>query len=185
MIFVKAMKYRIVLLTLMSLTLAGGCEPSNVSYRGLTPQLTPMNDEQQFRQVAHIEDESIVGDNATDGRGATDVALEWADKYAKISQKLVYADKRNRELEQEKAQLSSRIAELETELKQTKGELDDANVMLDEMKRDLNDWRKNVLAYRKEIMTSQAAQLNALHKILELLGGEVQQANLQGGNAGR
>ncbi|MBS3821157.1 MAG: hypothetical protein GVY16_04725 [Planctomycetes bacterium] len=158
----------------------GGCEPTNVSYRGLTPQMTPMNDETEVRQVAHLDDESIVGDVNTDGRGATDVALEWADKYAKISQKLVYADRRNRELEKEKAQLNQRITELEGELKRTKSELADANVMLEEMKRDLNDWRKNVLAYRKEIRMSQTAQLNALQKILELLGGEVQT-----GSAGR
>lgn len=173
------MKHAMILTVVAAAMLAGGCEPGNVSYRGLTPQMTPMNNETQIRQVAHLEDESIRGDGATDGRGATDVALEWADKYAKISQKLVYADRRNRELEQEKTHLNKQIAELNADLKRTKDELADANVMLEEMKRDLNDWRKNVLAYRKEIMTSQAAQLNALHKILELLGGEVNNGGVQ------
>lgn len=173
------MKSLTIILSVMTLAMAAGCEPSNISYQGLTPQLTPMNNEQRLQSVAHIQDESIVGDGATDGRGATDVALEWADKYAKVSRELVYSDKRNRELEKEKAALSQQIAQLETELKQARSELDDANVMLDEMKRDLNDWRKNVLAYRKEIMASDAAQLNALQKILEMLGGEVNGGALQ------
>lgn len=45
--------------------------------------------------------------------------------------------------------------------------------MLIELRGELTKWKSNVLGFRQEIQTAQQAQLEALQKVLRLLGGEV------------
>ncbi len=127
----------------------------------------------QPSDVDYVNDTSIVGSDKNSGRGATEAALEWSDKYAKSAQELLYANKRITELEAEKKELSTNLAKLKVDVESYKNELNDANLMLNEMKKDLKEWQANVLGYRNQMMSAQSAQLAALQKILELLGGEV------------
>ena len=125
-----------------------------------------------------IKDTTIVGDENNTGRGATEAAIEWADKYAKVAQELLFANKRLAEVRAEKKKLQDEITKLKGQLKSYRAELADANAMLEEMKKDLKEWQNNVLGYRKQMMAAQSAQLSALQKILELLGGEVASADV-------
>ncbi len=131
------------------------------------------------RSSDRIRNTAIVGDESNTGRGATEAAIEWADKYAKAAQELLFANKRLVEVQAEKKKLHTDITKLKTELKSYQAELADANAMLGEMKKDLKEWQNNVLGYRKQMMSAQSAQLAALQKILELLGGEVAASDIQ------
>ncbi|MBN1942414.1 MAG: hypothetical protein JW849_03880 [Phycisphaerae bacterium] len=124
-------------------------------------------------QADYVRDETLAGDNDGSDRGATDVAVEWADKYAKTAQELLYANQRIGELEGDKKKLQTQIAQLRSQLEAYQRELNDANAMLNDMKQDLKEWRANVLGVRKDFLASQNAILNSQYKILELLGGEV------------
>jgi chromosome segregation ATPase len=164
------MKRIMTLTTMLMLGLTIGCDAFKGGYEE-TQKNPPRAD------TTYLQAETVAMENDAERRGAVDQALDWADKYAKAAQNLVYANQRIQELEAEKAELAKQQVALKKEMEQYKKELQDAHAMLDEMKKDLNDWRENVLGYRKEIMASQAAQLKALQKILELLGGEVRTAS--------
>ena len=51
-------------------------------------------------------------------------------------------------------------------------ELAEANNLLVEMDKNLDNWRKDVLGFREEMRQADAAQIEALQKILSLLGAE-------------
>ena len=57
---------------------------------------------------------------------------------------------------------------------QTKKELTQANELLIEMRIELNNWKTNILGFRDEIRDTEKAQFEALLKILEVLGGEIE-----------
>lgn len=158
----------------MVMTCALGCEQMAMDQEARQgPKARPASD------ADYMGETSIVGDEKNTGRGATATAIEWAEKYAKNAQELVFANKRISELDGEKRKLNADIAKFKAEMETYKTELSDANAMLNEMKKDLKEWQSNVLGYRKQMMSAQSAQLSALHKILELLGGEVPASNLQ------
>jgi septal ring factor EnvC (AmiA/AmiB activator) len=127
------------------------------------------------REATHLADETVTGDGETGGRTAVESAMKWADKYAEAAKELIVVNRRIGEMEKEKKALQAQLAQLQKENATLKRELGDANAMLVDMKKDLKEWRRNVLGFREEIITSQSAQLKAMQRILELLGGEVTQ----------
>ena len=102
-------------------------------------------------------------------------AVELTEKYAAQSEKLSGLKQQNSRLTEENQQLKARVSLLEPQLRQTQKELDSANSLLVEMRVELNNWKNDVLGFRDEIRMAQKAQLEALQKILQLLGGEYQQ----------
>lgn len=127
----------------------------------------------------YVQGETVVDGAGDLARGATDVAMEWADKYAKVAQELLFANKRIADLEREKKKSQTQVAAIQAELAGYQRELNDANAMLSDMKHDLKEWRGNVLGIRKDFMASQNAILSSQQKILELLGGEVSRVRFQ------
>jgi predicted nucleic acid-binding Zn-ribbon protein len=83
----------------------------------------------------------------------------------------------NQKLIAENRRFRDRIAVLEPELRQAKKELDEANDFLIEMRIELNNWKADILGFRDEIRNADKAQLEALLRILEVLGGEVKLAS--------
>jgi hypothetical protein len=158
----------LVALLMTTLPLLTGCD-QQLTLHGQTPNAKPAN----LDRVDYVDDETVVDPDGDSARGATDVAMEWADKYAKATQELLYANKRIDDLENDKKKLQTQIASLKAELAGYQRELNDANAMLNDMKKDLKEWRANVLGIRKDFIASQNAILASQYRILELLGGEV------------
>jgi hypothetical protein len=161
---------RTLILTVLVAAMLSGCEDQMAFKGGQTP--SPSRNDPS-RSASYIEEETVTGDAHTEGRGAVDAAMEWADKYAKVAQELLYANKRIGELETDKKKLQTEMAALKAELGAYQRELNDANAMLSDMKKDLKEWRASVLGIRKEFLASQNSILLSQQKILELLGGEV------------
>ena len=66
------------------------------------------------------------------------------------------------------------------ELEQAKKELAEANDLLIEMRIELNNWKSNIIGFRDEMRDADKYQLEALLKILKVLGGEVNTDKSQG-----
>jgi DNA repair exonuclease SbcCD ATPase subunit len=103
---------------------------------------------------------------------ATDSAVEWSVKYAQTSEKLLAAQRENQELMEKIRALAGQAAKLQAELDGSKKQLKDADAMLLELRTELEKWKTNVLGFREEMRAADQAQLEALHKVLRLLGGE-------------
>lgn len=107
------------------------------------------------------------------GRTAVESAIELSEKYAKLSEYTAELRRRNQGLLTETSQLKERVAALDAKLQQTQKELTEANDLLIKMRIELNNWKTNVLGFRDEIRQAEEAELEALLKILKILGGEV------------
>jgi chromosome segregation ATPase len=108
------------------------------------------------------------------GRTAVESAIELSEKYARLSEQTSELREKNKDLINENTMLKRKAASLEAELKQTQKELTEANDLLIEMLTELNNWKNSILGFRNEMRKAQKAQLEALLKVLEILGGEIE-----------
>jgi len=129
--------------------------------------------EEPTSQADYLPQTAVKADHETEGPTAVDSALEWMRKYTKTAETLVQTQKQKEQLEEDKRKLLAEKTRLETELERAQTELEQANALLIEMRRELEGWKKNVLGFRNEIRDAEKAQLEALAKVLRLLGGEV------------
>ena len=159
-------------LVVVALALAG-CDQMRMAYEPGTMAPPAGQGQPGGGDGAQLPRASVTADQNTRGPSAVDSALAWSAKYAKAVENLNLAEKKNRALAKSNRELQKQIAGLQSELTQTKKEVTDANAMLIEMRKDLMEWKKNVWGFREEIREAQRAQLEALHKLLELLVGEV------------
>jgi len=109
---------------------------------------------------------------APEGPTPVEQALELQRKLDECTKLLAQAREHNEKLVTANADLTTRSGEATMELKQARQELDDANLMLREMKKELTKWKQDVLGFRQEMRQAQAAQLDALHRVLKVLGAE-------------
>ncbi len=114
------------------------------------------------------------GDTPLEGRTAVESAIELSEKYAKLSDVSVTLRQENQRLTSENENLREQISTLDAKLKQTQKELAEANDLLIEMLTELNHWKSNILGFRGEMRDAASAQLEALLKVLEILGGEAE-----------
>ncbi len=115
-------------------------------------------------------------ETAGEDRTAVESAVELSEKYAALSDEAAELSDSKKKLTEENTQLKGKAAALQTELEQTKKELTEANELLREMLTELNTWKSNVLGFQQEMREADKTQLEALLKILKLLGGEVKVA---------
>ena len=118
-------------------------------------------------------------DTPLQGRTAVESAIELSEKYARLSDQSVGLREENQQLVTENETLLQQIATLETRLRQTQKELGEANDLLIEMLTELNNWKTNILGFRGEMREAAKAQLEALLKVLEILGGEAEAGSLE------
>ncbi len=104
--------------------------------------------------------------------GATDSALAWSQKYEELLKQQQQQTEKNQALVTENSDLKQTISKLQGEMAKTKKELDEANVFLQDMHRELTQWKADVLGYRDEMRQAQSAQMEALIRILKVLGAE-------------
>ena len=115
-------------------------------------------------------------DAAPKGQTAVDSAIELSKKNSELFEQMTVLQRENQRLTAENTQFKDRIAVIEPELKQAKKELNEANDLLIEMRIELNNWKTDILGFRSETRDADKAQLEALLRILEVLGGEVKLA---------
>ena len=103
---------------------------------------------------------------------AVESAIEISSKYAKLSEEAATLKQQKQNLDAENQRLKDEAQNCRSRLEQTQKELADANDLLLEMRVELNNWKNNILGYRDEMRDAEKAQLEALLKILKLLGAE-------------
>jgi len=117
-------------------------------------------------------------DTPLEGRTAVESAIELSEKYARLSDQTVSLREENQRLVTENENLKRQITSLEARLQQTQKELGEANDLLIEMLTELNNWKTNILGFRSEMREAAKAQLEALLRVLEILGGEAEAGTL-------
>ncbi len=122
-------------------------------------------------------------DAAPQSRTAVESAVALLEKHAELSKQVAELEKKNRGLMAENQQCKDQVTTLETELKQARKELDEANDLLVDMRIELNNWKADVLGFRDEMREAEVAQLEALLRILKILGGEVAAVSVQADGA--
>ncbi len=104
---------------------------------------------------------------------AVDAALEWSKKFSEVSERLTLANEENRLLRKENLEFKQQLTKLQTDMSLAEKELQEANTMLMQLQEELENWKTNVLGFRREMRQAQRVQIEALTKVLKLLGGEV------------
>ncbi|MGE5297114.1 MAG: hypothetical protein ACM3VT_20005 [Solirubrobacterales bacterium] len=123
-------------------------------------------------------------DTPLEGRTAVESAIELSERYAKLSDQSVTLRQENQRLTSENESLRQQLTDLDAKLKQTQKELSEANDLLIEMLNELNHWKSNILGFRGEMRDAAKAQLEALLKVLEILGGQAEAGALGQQHAG-
>ena len=163
----KKFEYTFLLMT--AAVVLGGCTLENgqpeiiLEAKPSGPQTREKNNENVSKRFE---------ESAKSGENVVRSAVELSEKYAKQSSELSDLKEENKELLKENQELKDNIALLEPKLKQTQKELEAANNLLVEMRVELNNWNNNVLGFRDEMRMAEKAQLETLHRILRILGGE-------------
>lgn len=99
-------------------------------------------------------------------------ALAWSQKYEELLKQQQKQTEKSQALVTENSDLKQTIDKLQQDLAKTKKELEEANVFLQDMHRELTQWKSDVLGYREEMRQAQSAQMEALIRILKVLGAE-------------
>jgi hypothetical protein len=111
-------------------------------------------------------------ESPSEGPTAVESAIELSQKYAKLSEEAAVLRRQNVDLVAENRRLKEQMGALEAKLQGAQKELTEANDLLREMLIELNNWKTDVIGFREEIRAADRAQLEALLKILKVLGGE-------------
>lgn len=167
----QTFKKIILLLSLITMFLISNCvsvqEPPRAAMR------TDFNERQQNPSVANRFQES-----ASQKPTVVESAMELSQQYAKLSEETAVLRQQNRDLNGANQLLEEQVVALDTQLQQAQKELSEANDVVIAMQIELNSWKNDILGFRDEIRDAETAQLEALLKILTVLGGEVNVASL-------
>jgi uncharacterized coiled-coil DUF342 family protein len=120
---------------------------------------------------------------AAKGTTAVESAIELSEKYAALSEEAAGLRQKSQDLTAKNQQLQEQAAAFEAQLRQTQKELAEANDLLVEMRVELNNWKSNILGFREEMRDAETAQLEALLRILKVLGGQTVES-AKAGNPG-
>jgi chromosome segregation ATPase len=104
---------------------------------------------------------------------AVESAIAISDKYAKLSEEAAALKQRKDALEAENQKLKDDLRAARENLEKAQKELTEVNDLLVQMRLELNNWKSDVLGFRNEMRDAEKAQIEALLKILRLLGGEI------------
>ena len=113
----------------------------------------------------------VRNDGTGEAPGAVESVVLLNEKLAYAQEKLLAAQAENRRLSDQAARQTDEIHTLKTQLAVTQKELADANDLLREMRQGLDKWKSDVLGFRQEMRAAQKAEIEAMIKILTLLGG--------------
>lgn len=123
-------------------------------------------------------------ESTTQGPTMVESAMDLSKKYARLSEEVATLRQKNHNFIAENRRLKDQLTTVEVQFQQTQKELTEANDLLIEMRIELNNWKANILGFRDEIRDAEKAQLEALLKVLKILGGEVKTESAQGQDTG-
>jgi chromosome segregation ATPase len=170
----------ILLLTLlMPMFLLLSCLPEQ-SPPKVVVQPNPVEEQQRASVAKRFQESASQIENPT----VVESAMELSKKHAKLSEEAAVLRQQNKEHIVRNQQLENQVVALESQLRQAQKELSEANELLMTMRIELNNWKVDILGFRDEMRDAETAQLEALLKILKVLGGEVEAESAQGGDAG-
>ena len=106
------------------------------------------------------------------GPEASSEAVNLTERYTQLVETAAALKQENQGLAEENSRLKRQIETLEVQLKQAQAELTEANGLLLEMLGELNNWKSDILGFRNEMRQAAKSQLEALLKILEVMGAE-------------
>jgi len=153
-----------------------GCEiPEGVLPAPIETLTTPQQQEPADPEPSGSVIMYAEGGNNTVG---IDQSRQWAQKNEELTRQLAQLKEKNTELYDDNKRLRDRHKMMTEDLERTEKELTEANELLIEMRKELDGWKTNVLGFREEINHVHKEQLQALIKIMKLLGAEyVEQEN--------
>jgi chromosome segregation ATPase len=118
------------------------------------------------------------------GPTAVESAIELSKEYAKLSEEAAVLRRENQDLITRNRQYKDQNAALMAQLQQAQKELTEANDLMIEMRVELNNWRADILGFRDEMRQADTTQLQALLRILKILGGETKEQSARKENEG-
>lgn len=124
-------------------------------------------------ESGYLSKTAVSDETGTKPDAVVDMALRWSKRCSDLTEQLQKANSQDNVLRQENMKLKQQVGQLEAKLELAEKELDGANLLLMDLQKQLEHWKKNVLGYRNEMRNAQQVELEALTKILKLLGGEV------------
>jgi chromosome segregation ATPase len=157
------------LILLLSAFLLSGCSaPQEQARRQVRAAPADSTEGQQSGSIAKRFQES-----APQGPTAVESAIGLSEKYGRLSEEASVLRRENQDFTTKNRQFKEQVTNLEAQLQQAQKELNEANDLLIQMRIELNNWKTDVLGFRDEMRDAEKAQLEALLKILKVLGGEV------------
>ena len=106
-------------------------------------------------------------------RGAVAEAELWRDRFLKETEKRQKLEDTRRQMEDKNRELTAANTSLAAERDQCKRELEEASAMMIRLNEDLKAWKKDVLGYRAEMRASHQETVQALARVMKLLGAEL------------
>jgi chromosome segregation ATPase len=156
-------------------------------HQGCTTVRNSQKDDDQTGLTEMLRNDSVAKrfhESSSQNPSVVDSAIELSEKYAKLSDEASLLRQQNKDLITRNQLFEDQVAALEKQLKQTQKELAEANEILIETRVELNNWKSDVLGFREEMRDAESAQLEALLKILHVLGGEINTESARGGTVG-
>ncbi|MHC4395245.1 MAG: hypothetical protein ACYS1A_06280 [Planctomycetota bacterium] len=152
--------------TLSGLIFSAGCSASKGPIKIVFPAIGPPEKSLNNAMEKRFQKSSPQGTTAVES------AIELSKKHAQLSEKMVVLQQERQDLIAENSLIKNQLATYKVQLQQTQIELTEANDLLIEMRLELNNWKVNVTGFQEEMRKADTAQLEALLKIFEILGGE-------------
>ena len=174
-------KQRIILSLILSLLifLPVGCtltkEPGKLSIQPVTAVQPKPN----VKQTSSNAVGNRFQETALQGQTPVESAVELSQKYVKLSEEAAFMQQQNKDLITKNRLFKEQNTALKAQLQQTQKELAEANELMIEMRIELNNWQNNILGFRDEMRDAETAQLQALLRILKILGGDIQTESFQ------
>ena len=161
---------KILLLISVPLIFACGCtyyvdEP--LSYKTAAQSAGPSREltAEMFSASSNVQMDSI------------DDVIRLKENYESLIQKNAFLANENSELKKKNADLEIQLAKTQSDLESAQNEIAQANEFMTQMNQELIRWKSDVLGYRDENRKIQKAQLEALSKILKVLGAQDDSSN--------
>ncbi len=109
---------------------------------------------------------------------AVESALVLSEKYTRAVEDLSAEKQKTRDLTERARVFSAEIADLKAQLARAQQELSEANQLLIEVRGENERWKADILGYRDEMRHAHQTELEALFKVLKLLGAELPDAGV-------